>query len=331
MDTKGKLSRRQSAIRTRPEASSGEFDKFLDFFKTGFQNTLDDGQLKELNNILCETFKNTPTTLLNHLIKSFRNPAFSAKNALILMSSCEDVKNNILVATNPIEISLILGSVFSIFTNDSIKYEITKSQRVVENSRSIAYTHLITGLPNNKSYQNSIENEIKRINVEKKLRAAKKSSSNDISSNVAVFYLDVNSFKKINDTYSHGDGDEVLNIVAQDIHKTIRKGDRLFHIGGDEFVIIVTDTDLDSLNNLQNRLRENLCSKIYKEVPYGCCVGYAVYNTNSEPVSLKNPLSNIETNLIKLAEVNSMQDKEQFYKANPTIIKRGSETGLNPS
>ncbi|GAB3254961.1 diguanylate cyclase domain-containing protein [Chitinimonas naiadis] len=60
---------------------------------------------------------------------------------------------------------------------------------------------------------------------------------------LAVFYIDLDNFKPINDQAGHGVGDEVLRIVADRLRKTTRSTDICARVGGDEFVVICTQLD----------------------------------------------------------------------------------------
>ena len=60
---------------------------------------------------------------------------------------------------------------------------------------------------------------------------------------VAVVYLDLDGFKSVNDRHGHGVGDQFLMAVATAMHDTLREGDTLARIGGDEFVALLIDLD----------------------------------------------------------------------------------------
>jgi diguanylate cyclase (GGDEF)-like protein len=58
---------------------------------------------------------------------------------------------------------------------------------------------------------------------------------------LALLMLDIDKFKLINDTYGHHAGDEVLRVTAQRMIETVRKSDTVARMGGDEFVVLLTD------------------------------------------------------------------------------------------
>lgn len=75
----------------------------------------------------------------------------------------------------------------------------------------------------------------------------------------AVLYLDIDHFKKYNDRYGHNMGDETLKKVADSIDNSIqRKGDNAFRIGGEEFVVLITISNIEQMKNLAERIRKNV-------------------------------------------------------------------------
>lgn len=79
----------------------------------------------------------------------------------------------------------------------------------------------------------------------------------------SILFIDLNKFKQINDTYGHLVGDIVLKEVANLFKKTFRKTDIIARVGGDEFAILLKDSDKESSLVLSQKLLKNLeCLKV---------------------------------------------------------------------
>lgn len=76
---------------------------------------------------------------------------------------------------------------------------------------------------------------------------------------LAAVMIDTDHFKSINDNYSHGVGDHVLRVMADRWKSSIREVDILGRYGGDEFVILLPETDLTSALQVADRLRVAIC------------------------------------------------------------------------
>jgi diguanylate cyclase (GGDEF)-like protein len=70
---------------------------------------------------------------------------------------------------------------------------------------------------------------------------------------IGLVLFDVNRFKAINDTYGHQTGDEVLKAISHSIQSTLRQGEQLYRIGGDEFASILIGTRPDDMLRLTRR------------------------------------------------------------------------------
>jgi len=75
---------------------------------------------------------------------------------------------------------------------------------------------------------------------------------------VCFALFDVNHFKAINDSYGHGVGDQVLNVIAGRIASVLRRGEELFRIGGDEFAVVLMECDETSALRIAERCHEKI-------------------------------------------------------------------------
>ncbi len=78
----------------------------------------------------------------------------------------------------------------------------------------------------------------------------------------SVVYMDIDDFKKINDTQGHREGDELLFKVAQTVRKNIRAADTVARLGGDEFAILLPETDFEAASRLAQKIRVLLLEAI---------------------------------------------------------------------
>lgn len=74
----------------------------------------------------------------------------------------------------------------------------------------------------------------------------------------SMIILDIDDFKIINDTYGHRVGDEVLINLVQLIQSNIRQSDFLYRIGGEEFVILLTETSIDQAITVSEKIRKSI-------------------------------------------------------------------------
>ncbi|MFC0253787.1 GGDEF domain-containing protein [Massilia consociata] len=75
---------------------------------------------------------------------------------------------------------------------------------------------------------------------------------------ISVMYIDIDHFKQVNDTAGHQAGDDVLREVAQRIKAELRISDALARVGGEEFVVLLIDADLDSASMVAQRIRASV-------------------------------------------------------------------------
>ncbi len=75
---------------------------------------------------------------------------------------------------------------------------------------------------------------------------------------LAIVMADIDHFKRVNDTYGHQVGDEVLQSVAEMLGETLRPMDTVARYGGEEFVMLLPETDLEGAVTIAARIREHI-------------------------------------------------------------------------
>src|SRR5690606_34376684 len=70
----------------------------------------------------------------------------------------------------------------------------------------------------------------------------------------AVLILDIDHFKRVNDEHGHEAGDRVLVDFVSILRRNLRRGDRLYRYGGEEFVVLLADTDAAGVNAVVGKL-----------------------------------------------------------------------------
>jgi diguanylate cyclase (GGDEF)-like protein len=75
---------------------------------------------------------------------------------------------------------------------------------------------------------------------------------------LAVILLDVDHFKEVNDTFGHPTGDACLQAVAQCVQDSVRLSDLVFRCGGEEFLVLLSQTEPDGARQLAERIRQNV-------------------------------------------------------------------------
>lgn len=108
--------------------------------------------------------------------------------------------------------------------------------------KTLSITDGLTGLYNHRYFQQRLDQEISRSS-----RSGKP---------LTLCMIDIDHFKRYNDTYGHHIGDEVLKEAAQLIKSTIRRSDIICRYGGDEFSIIMPDIQAEEVRIAMERLRK---------------------------------------------------------------------------
>lgn len=81
------------------------------------------------------------------------------------------------------------------------------------------------------------------------------------SRNLSVLYVDIDELKAVNDTYGHEAGDELISRVARSLSTSLRGCDAVGRLGGDEFLVVLPETDAQGARAVMTRIRDNLAAQ----------------------------------------------------------------------
>lgn len=132
---------------------------------------------------------------------------------------------------------LIVGSIAS----HTMQELVTETRRQAASADREARTDVLTGLPNRRALHIVLDYEMTR---------ARRSQQP-----LAVALLDLDHFKRYNDERGHGAGDALLRSMAGSWSSCVRTGDLLTRYGGEEFVLVLPGTSLETAGTIANRLR----------------------------------------------------------------------------
>jgi Amt family ammonium transporter len=148
-----------------------------------------------------------------------------------------------------------------------VRTETHRRQDAIDQLAKLASTDALTGLPNRRSFFDHIK---------RALAASRRNFRQG-----AIFFMDLDGFKSVNDTLGHEAGDVLLKIVAATIVKNIRDDDVPARLGGDEFAVLVNEVEsLDGITKLVERIIEELCDVFdlpQGKAEIGVSIGVAVF------------------------------------------------------
>lgn len=118
----------------------------------------------------------------------------------------------------------------------------TRSKAQAAQLEELATRDSLTGAGNRRMLEEELEIAIARFNRD--------------ATNTGLLMLDLDYFKQINDKYGHAEGDEVLRHFASLVENHSRRGDRFFRFGGEEFVLLLQDVDIQDLETAARHLHQ---------------------------------------------------------------------------
>ncbi|MCX6382460.1 MAG: diguanylate cyclase [Armatimonadetes bacterium] len=163
------------------------------------------------------------------------------------------------MATAQLEQQILLVNAQSIVL-EAHKCELEKANQILT---ALAIKDGLTGLNNHRAFQERLAQEFER--------------SERYQSPLSIILLDVDNFKLYNDAFGHPEGDSVLRLVAQTLQEEARSVDFVCRYGGEEFVIILPDTDSKGAVFTAQRCRKAVEEQVWSLRPVTASFGVSTF------------------------------------------------------
>lgn len=183
--------------------------------------------------------------------------------------------------------------------------DITDRKKSEEKIKFMAYYDALTKLPNRTFFMNKLKDQLEMSKIE--------------NSKGAVFFIDLDNFKNINDTMGHNYGDKLLKYLAKQLEILINEDDTVCRLGGDEFILLHPYYDESEVESFAKRLLA-LFNKFFeidnKQIYITASIGVALYPKDGTD---KNTiLKNADSAMYKAKELGKNRfarfDEEMYLK-----------------
>jgi len=148
-----------------------------------------------------------------------------------------------------------------------MQIDVSKLKENEEKLKYMSYHDKLTGVYN----RHFFEEELKRLDTSRQLP-------------ISLIVLDANGLKKINDTYGHSVGDELLIKITKIVNSVIREEDILARLGGDEFAIVLPQTDSYAAEQIADRIKAESSREKIRDFNISLAVGTAVKTRSEEDI-----------------------------------------------
>jgi diguanylate cyclase (GGDEF)-like protein len=167
-------------------------------------------------------------------------------------------------------------------------------QKQADSLYYLAHYDMLTGLANRVLLTDRLQQGIKK--------------STRYKTKLALFFIDINNFKTINDSFGHHMGDKVLKEIANRLKIAVREEDTIARFGGDEFIILLENIKNISLvkEKIKNTFKESIIVDSHA-FNITCSIGVSIYPDDANTVDT----------LLKDADKKMYQDKENTQVSSP--------------
>ena len=178
---------------------------------------------------------------------------------LVSISTCSWFVAEFAAKSDTYIVLIIWNTIVRLIVFSTIAYLLSKLKFAYEREKYLAQKDGLTGIVNRRFFLEILETEYKRS-----LRYQRA---------FTLAYFDLDNFKEINDRFGHQTGDKLLKLVAQTTQKRIRELDTIARMGGDEFVLLLPETNYQNSKLVLARLQQHLMEAI---APYSPPVSLSI-------------------------------------------------------
>ena len=238
-----------------PDSSGKIVDFRFNYINPNAERRLNTSRESLLGKILTEI---RPFMISSGLIENYREVVRTG-----VPFTCEVFIDDDMIKATWINVQVVkLGDGIAITSRD-----VTEQKRLNDHVSYLAHYDQLTGLANRNQLQDRLHRAILRAQVHKQ--------------KVAVFMVDIDHFKRINDSLGHADGDALLTAVGKRLLSCVRETDTIARMGGDEFVVVMSDfTSLEDVKRCGLQIVNSTARPIAigdREINITVSVGLCIY------------------------------------------------------
>ncbi|UNC91941.1 bifunctional diguanylate cyclase/phosphohydrolase [Candidatus Contubernalis alkaliaceticus] len=191
---------------------------------------------------------------------------------------------------------------------ETLKNDITDLKQTEEQLIYLSYHDSMTGLYNRTFF----EEELKRVDNGQQLP-------------LSIIMGDVNGLKLVNDAFGHDQGDKLLKKLANILKSSCRQGDVISRWGGDEFAVLLTNTDESTANRISNRIRKSCSEAAADPIQLSISLGVATKEKLSQEIYMVIKEAENKMYKYKLMDSKNIRSSVVFFLLE-TLKERTYET-----
>jgi diguanylate cyclase len=133
---------------------------------------------------------------------------------------------------------------------ENLEEDSKRLRKEIQQQRQDSLQDALTGLPNKQSYEEHVNKELARVRRQ--------------GHKLSIAIADVDHLKHVNDNHGHGAGDQILKLIAKWMLNRLRESDLIARYSGDEFVIMMADTQQSDAINAMSQMKQEIENTEFK-------------------------------------------------------------------